>query len=134
GGKYKERNYAEVFRDDSGCGDCDFKDNLDSEFLLSYVNEENDREQPWNIIVEGNGYSQSHLLEREYIQNNYKIKHPLENSGCFYYVRNKTLNCFVIRTLTGIVIRTLNGGCKHDRRKQERSRSSGRESRHSRSY
>lgn len=65
GEKYKERNYAEVFRDDYGCWDCDFKDNLDSEFLLSYVNEENHREQPWNITVEGNVYSHSHLLEKE---------------------------------------------------------------------
>lgn len=64
GEKYKERNYAEVFRDDYGYWDCDFKDNLDSEFLLSYVNEDDDREQPWNITVVGNVYSHSHLLAK----------------------------------------------------------------------
>ena len=64
GEKHKERNYAEVFTDDYGYWDCDFKDNLDSEFLLSYVNEDDDREQPWNITVVGNVYSHSHLLAK----------------------------------------------------------------------
>ena len=64
GERCKERNYAEVFRDDYGYWDCDFKDNLDSEFLLSYVNEENHGKQPWNITVEGNVYSHPHLLRK----------------------------------------------------------------------
>ena len=62
---YKERNYAEVFREQSGYWDCDFKDDLDSEFLIVYVTEEEGIDYPWNLTVEGNRYENPELLEEE---------------------------------------------------------------------
>ena len=63
GETYKEIDYAEVFREQSGYWDCDFKDDLDSESLIVYVTEEKGIDYPWNITVEGNRYENPELIK-----------------------------------------------------------------------
>ena len=62
GETYKEIDYAEVLRDQSGLWDCDFKGYLSSMPLIEYVTEEEGIDYPWNITVEGNIYENPELM------------------------------------------------------------------------
>ena len=62
GETYKEIDYGEVLRDQSGLWDCDFKGYLSSMPLIEYVTEDEGIEYPWNITVEGNIYENPELM------------------------------------------------------------------------